>query len=227
MEAEKRRKRAGGEGESGEIMLEAVIILVPVLVLLFAMLSLSFLFYEEAVMNTVANEIASEVARNFKFPNLPMDDHDVAYQKSNLTGTEKYRMSFRKGTIATKQGTRAANYLGDRLKLSSLGLHPQAPDISTEVHFTGIGRAYVKVKVSRKTDFFLSGILDMVGVSEQSPLFSATAYAECTDFTEYASMTNFNLYLSEEVLDPVAGPFGSLYKSVKNLVYAVKDLLDL
>ena len=63
----KRANKAQMKEERGEIMLEASIIFVPILILLFVLLSLCFFYYQTAMMDSVANEVAADVAQNYKF----------------------------------------------------------------------------------------------------------------------------------------------------------------
>lgn len=200
--------------QQGEIMLEAAVIIVPVLLLLFALMSLSFFFYQESLMNTVATEVASDMARNLKYTDLDVGENVIDLE--NIKNTSMFRMSFGKNQVAEAQAKRGEEYAKWRVPLSSLGLNPGELEVDCEVVYTGIGRAYVRATVSQRTDFFLSGVLDLLGVTQERELFSATAYAECMDLMAYTSMVNFTVYAGEVLsnFDSV----GHLYNSVKDLV---------
>jgi hypothetical protein len=208
--------------ERGEIMLESSFILVSVIVLLLALLSISFMFYQQAMMTSVANEIAADIAKNYKYTNL-----DIAknYKYTNLEmdidpltidevkGTGMFRMSFGMNKLEEEHKNRAETYANERIQKTSLGLNPKNIIVDCKITRSGIGRAYVKVTVSQETDFFLSGILDMVGVADKNSTFSATAYAECVDMMGYTSMVNFAEYVSKKL--NVFNSVGNLYESVK------------
>lgn len=199
--------------QQGEIMLEAAVIIVPVLLLLFALMSLSFFFYQESLMNTVATEVASDMARNLKYTDLDVGENVIDLE--NIKNTSMFRMSFGKNQVAEAQAKRGEEYAKWRVPLSSLGLNPGELEVDCEVVYTGIGRAYVRATVSQRTDFFLSGVLDLLGVTEERELFSSTAYAECLDPMAYTSMVNFTEYVGTifRNFDAVGG----LYESVKDL----------
>lgn len=199
--------------QQGEVMLEAAVIIVPVLLLLFALMSLSFFFYQESLMNTVATEVASDMARNLKYTDLDVGENVI--DLDNIKNTSMFRMSFGKNEVAQDQSKRGEEYAKWRVPLSSLGLNPGELEVDCEVVYTGIGRAYVKTTVSQRTDFFLSGVLDMLEVTEERQLFSATAYAECMDPMAYTSMVNFTAYVGTVFNDYDA--IGRLYESVKDL----------
>lgn len=202
--------------QQGEIMLEASIILVSVLLLLLALLSISFFFYQESLMNTVANEIASDVARNLKYTEtLKVGADEIT--PDDVADTHMFRMSFGQSTVAADQAQRGEEYAQWRVPRASLGLNPGELDVDCQVEYTGIGRACVKVTVSQRTDFFLSGVLDLLGVTQERELFSATAYAECMDLMAYTSMVNFTMYAGKVLDESGFGSIGHLYNSVKDL----------
>lgn len=206
--------------ENGEVMLEAAIILVPILILLMALLSLSFFFYQEAMMNSVANEIAAEVAKNYKFTDLKMGTKDI--ELDDITEVKMFRMSFSKNKMEKEHQKRAEEYAKWRVNLATLGLNPGEVEVECKVTSSGIGRAYVKVTVSQKTDFFLSGILELTGITEKDTLFGATAYAECVDFMGYTSMVNFTEYGSRKLGD-AGKSIGNLYNNVKDFIQKLED----
>lgn len=204
--------------QNGEVMLEASIILVSVILLLLGLLSISFMFYQQSLMTTVATEIATDVAKNYKFTSVAMGkNHDL----DNVNEAKMFRMSFGKNGIEEAHEDRADDYVDWRVSLASLGLQPEDVEVDCEIVSSGIGRAYVKVTVSQKTDFFLSGILELMNISDENTMFTATAYAECTDLMAYTSMINFTQYGSEKL--SVFNSVGNFYNSVKNLV---NNLLD-
>lgn len=204
--------------QNGEVMLEASIILVFIIILLLGLLSISFMFYQQSLMNTIATEIASDVAKNYKFTSLKMgDDHTL----DDYNGTKMFRMSFGKNNVENAQEDRAEEYVDWRLPLASLGLDPEEVEVDCEIISSGIGRAYVKVTLSQKTDFFLSGILELMEITDENTMFGSTAYAECNDLMGYTSMVSFTQYGSEKL--SVFKSVGNFYGSVKSLV---ENLLD-
>lgn len=207
------------KSQSGEVMLEASFILVTVLLLLMALLSISFLFYQKSVMNSVAMEIASDVAKNYKYTEMEIGKQEI--ELSDVTSTKMFRMSFAKNSIENAHEDRAENYAEPRVNLTSLGINKENLDVDCEITSSSIGRAYVKVTVSQKTDYFLSGILDMMGIADEEVAFKATAYAECTDFMGYTSMVNFTEYAAEKL--SIFNSVGHLYDSIKNFSEKLVD----
>lgn len=202
------------EEEHGEVMLESSFILVSVIILLLALLSISFMFYQQAMMTSVANEIAADIAKNYKYADLDMGNDSLTL--NDVNGTGMFRMSFGRNSLENAHENRAEEYANWRIPFASLGLNPQNINADCEITRSGIGRAYVKVTVSQRTDFFLSGILDAAGVADKNSLFSATAYAECVDLMGYTSMVNFAEFASNKLSE--FNSIGNFYNSVKDLV---------
>lgn len=206
--------------EHGEIMLEASIIFVPVIILLLVMLSIVFLFYQEAMMTSVANEIAADVAKNYKYTDLDVGSNTL--NENDVNSTKMFRMSFGIGKTERKHQERAENYVDYRIPLTSLGLNPENIDVECKITRSGIGRVYAQVTVSQKTDFFLSGVLDLVGITDEKTLFSSTAYSECNDLLGYTSMVNFTDYASGKLSEFEA--VGNFYMNVKNMINKLMGL---
>lgn len=206
--------------QNGEVMLEASIILVSVIILLMVMLSLSFMFYQEAMMTSVANEIAADIAKNYKLPTLDIGDNEPKI--GDIESVKMYRLSFGVNKLENLHEERAEDYAEWRIKLATLGLNPGDVDVKCEIIRSGIGRAYAKVTVKQTTDFFLSGILDYTGITEKNTAFGATAYAECNDFMGYTSLINFTRYLTG--MPDTAGlqPIAELYQSMKGFIEVLK-----
>ena len=204
--------------ESGEIMLESSIVLVCVLILLLALLSISFMFYQQAMLTTVASEVAADIAKNYKYTNIPMGNDQITLD--SFDGVEMCRMSFGRSDVEHAQIERAESYVADRINLTSLGLNSQNPEVECEIVHSGIGRAYVNVTITQETDFFLSGILKWMGIYDGFA-FSASASAECLDIISYTSMINFANHLGGE-LAPLDA-FGEAYVNIKRFIQVLTD----
>lgn len=217
------RKGRGGiaKNESGEVMLESTIILFSVLILVMAMLSLCFLYYQEAMMESIAEEIAADVARNFKYAGetRPIGSNTVTLD--DLKAEPMYRMTFGFSKIANKHKDRVNAYLPRRLSITSLGFHSKAPEADCVVRLSSIGRAYVTVRVEQKTDFFLSGVLKYLDIWNDGDTFGATATAECVDISGYTSSVNFLEFLCNGPLKDAEG-IARIYDDVVAIIRIIK-----
>ncbi len=208
--------------QCGEIMLESSFILVAVIVLLMVLLSLSFLFYQQTLMTTIATEIAADVAKNYKFSagGLEIGEDDIVLD--DVKSVKMFRSTFGSNKVLEGHTQRAKTYLTDRVGLSSLGLNSDNAELLCTAEKTGLGRVYIKVTVSQKTDFFLSGILEYSGIWDDGKVFAASAYAECLDLTAYTSVVNFNRYCCSAL--KAFSEIGELYNSIRDFISALSGL---
>lgn len=200
--------------ERGEIMLEASIILVAILILLMALLSITFLFYEEAVMTSIATEIASDVAKNVKFTDLDIGTTSIS--PSDYEDTQMFRTNFGQFSLQDDKEALAKTYALERMRLASFGMNAGTLEVECDLKVSGIGRMYAVVTVSRPSEFFLSGVLDLLDITDTKTMFSVTAYAECTDLMGYSATVNFTDYATTKL--EVVDDFADFYKSLKEFV---------
>ena len=57
------RKKAN---DKGELMIEAMIVMIVTLMVLFMIFSLGFWFYQKSMLTTLASEMADDIAHNYK-----------------------------------------------------------------------------------------------------------------------------------------------------------------
>lgn len=216
------------ENQSGEVMLEAAMILLPILLLLLMLLSLSFFFYQQAMMTSVATEIAADAAKNYKFTSLDIGAGTLSLDNFGSADDDRpismFRMTFGKGGLSRAHTARAEEYVDWRIPMATLGLHPGEVEVDCRIDGTGIGRAVVKATVSQRSDFFLSDLMAFLGFTEENTLFSAVSYAECVDPMAYTSSVNFANYLAGKL-----GMFdeaGRLYNSVGDLIDSVESFAE-
>lgn len=193
------RKKKDGflREQSGVIMLEATLIMVSVIMICLAMLALSFYFYQQSMMVSVATEIASDVARNYKYEGMEIGD-DIITEK-NQTDLERYRMSYHSKKMENKAKKRAEKYVKKRFAGTNMGGNREDAEVECEIVKTGTGRVYVKVTLSHETNVFLGEILSIMGITEDETKFQVTAYAECMDLMQYTSLVNFTDYTANEL----------------------------
>lgn len=204
--------------DRGEIMLESSFVMISVFLMLTVMLSLSFMFYQQSMITSVAAEISSSVAKNYKYTDTDLKTSE--FTVSDASSIRKYRLTLSTGKLMREHEEQADTYGAERIKLTTLGINSSDVDVSCQLVHTGIGRAYIKVTVTNKTDFFLSNVLEAFGIYDGEG-FSATSYSECTDMTAYASTVNFSNYMAG-FMEPFSG-VGKTYQSFKNIVETLKN----
>lgn len=205
------------KNESGEIMLESTIILVSVLFLLMALLSLCFMFYQQSVMTTMANELSSAVAKNYKYYLADPDSNEITI--TDVNSVKKYRLTLGTSGMQTALNSNLKDPAQKRFDKTSFGINSSDVKVTCEVYLSGIGRAYVKVTVKNNTEFFLSGLLEAFGFFKAED-FEAVSIAEITDLSAYTSTVNFTNYVCGG-MGAVSG-IARIYDSIKGIMNTLK-----
>lgn len=178
------------KGEDAEIMLESTIIIIIVLFMLIAMISVGFLFYQQCVISSIAMELAEDIGANYKL----VSDGDSL--KINL-----YRTSIALGSAETYHQKKALEKCRERLKISSLGISVNDPEVNVGIVVDNIGRLHAEVTVTLECSILFDGALKYFGIIDSTPEFSATARGECLDVTAYAGQVHFMNYITEKAGD--------------------------
>lgn len=189
--------------ESGEVMIEAVIIFPLVLLILITMLSLGFLFYQRTMLSSVATETASAIGACYKY-DQPLDKREIT--EDIINSLRKYRLSLQLSSMKEQNTKYGDKFLKSKVEISNLGINRSDPKIeSLDIVCDDVGRFHVTVEVSIETDFLFSDILEYLNIIDSSPKFTAKSSAEIIDMTGHSSYTNFVRYLSDDFIpkDPM------------------------
>lgn len=207
--------------ESGEIMLEAAIIFPMVIIIILAMLGLGFLYYQKAMLQTVATEAATEIGESYKYYKQGIEDKTITLDA--VKGVEKYRTSFGIFKMQKKNKKRVENYLPERVKKTNLGVLQEEPAVeNVKVKVDNIGRLHVEVTVRMKSEVLFEGALKTMGIIGETPTFYATARAECMDITAYAGHVRYAKYVSEKIGNiGSVGKIGTVVDNIKNIATTI------
>ncbi len=202
--------------DSGEVMLESTIIFTLTLFLLLALLSIGFIFYQKAMLNSVADEIASSVGATFKFKDSDLMEREIG--SNELSSNQMYRYMFHRDDTLDAKKIKAKEYIGKRVRLTNLGISNKTPKVEDiKLYTDNIGRFHVTVDVSMETEILFMGVLKYFNIIDSTPRFTASSSAECLDITEYNSYLN----MVQGVINGIAGDGTPLA-----LVGKVVDIFD-
>ncbi len=184
--------------ENGEVMLESTLVMMFTMFVLIAMISVGFLFYQQAMVNTVAADIANDIASSYKLTNQDMGSNDVT--ANSLNDVKLYRTSIAMTNMKAMHKDRAEEYLPERTKISSLGIIDKEPVLENfDITVDNVGRMHIDVSISMECDILFSGALKGLGLIDSMPKFSASGRAECLDITAYASHVQFLDYVGNKM----------------------------
>ena len=189
--------------DSGEVMLESVLVVSIVLIMSFVIIGMGVLFYTAANVQTVANEIASEVAAGYKYSgkkdNLkPLNDNDISLV--DVKEIRLYRSILKKVNMKGFR-ERVPAYYKDRVSLISFGKSDIiSADVETKAVTDNVGRIHIVCDVNYSSNFFLEDILQAVGVLEKdNSVLHAVGRAEVLDITGYSGSAHFLNYLEYQL----------------------------
>lgn len=184
--------------ENGEVMLESTLVMMFTLFILIAMISVGFLFYQQAMISTVASDIATDIASSYKLTNQELGSNEVT--SNALNDVKLYRTSVSMFSMKALHKQRAEEYLPERISMSSLGILDKQPVLDDfDITVDNVGRMHIDVSVSMECDILFSGALEALGIIDSTPKFTASGRAECLDITAYASHVQFLDYVSNKI----------------------------
>ena len=214
--------RSSLQDESGEVMIESTIVIVFTIIVLLAMLSVGFLIYQQAMLNTVACELASGIADSFKYDNRETFNM-TSITSDAINGTEKYRNTFSTNSLEKKFDEMAEKYAKERVKATSFGMNGSELNVETKLYFNNVGRMRVEVSVSQECNILFDGALIGLGLMDERLTFSAHAAAECLDITGYAGHVHFFNYVGKKAED--LGVATDLINGIISTVNNIKDTI--
>ena len=205
--------------ESGEIMIESTIIVLMTTFILIFLVSLGFLLYQKSIINTVANETASEIAQTYKYTGIL--DADISTQQAMLSaidGMKKYRYVFAWGSLEADNAEKAEMYSVGRLSKTSFASVQSGPTIQVNTIKSDIGRRYIEVTLEARYSIFWGGALKAFGMDE-AYVVTSTAYGECNDISSYYNTVKFTKYACGKIDDSTSfvGMVNSLMSFVEGI----------
>lgn len=209
--------------DSGEIMVESTIVVVITMIVLLAVLSLGFLYYQQSMLTTAANDIATKIGSGYKYTEQDLNDYTLT--QDALENTKMYRTSFQLMGMRNINRTRTEDYLPDRIALTNFGLNSSVTIDDFDITVDNVGRMHIDVQLSMKCEFLFSNVLEYFGIIDSMPTFTAHGRAECLDITGYAAHVEFLEYVKRKAQED-GGSIISIIDSVVNVVNNARDIAD-
>lgn len=219
---QKRRRAAGTDGQSGEIMIEAMIATVFTVFVLFMILEMSFFLYQQLDMVITANDTAVRMAQTYRFVD---SDYLIGFvTPEDITTVNPYRymvtsVERQYDAVTQEKCTNLARY---RLSKTSLLEMQGAATISTNIVHDATGRRHLEVTVTATYKVPLLSFLKFFHMDNISPdgtyTMTAKAKAECPDIIDYISTVNYaNRVLNMTFKSAVADFINQILKTATSL----------
>ena len=183
-----------GKDERGTIIIEASYCMCVVIICLALLLSLGMYMYQRAMFNTVANQIAEEIAMTYKFGDGV--DNCSNIEKSDVTSVNSFRYWFWfENSLKATRKSKATAIAEQRLTASSFATSNGDINVTVESTSDDLGRAHYAVTLSRPYKFALGGFLSMLGQEDVQTL-KTTVYVSGCDLSGYFSKFNMTKYFT-------------------------------
>lgn len=182
-------KKKKDNGTEGAIMLEALIVYMVTVFLLFFILALFCVFYHIWSMQTVANEAATRVAQVCKFTEADIDTGYVTLEQ--LTSLERYRYLPKKNERMEQIAKeKLEDYVNRRLDRVSF-VHKMAdPEIRMEIKKDGMASRHIEVHISEKFQVPFGAALSYFGYDDTIS-YECVSYAKCLDLIDYINTVDY------------------------------------
>lgn len=208
------------KNEDGVVILEATFCVLLCMIIMVLFLSLAFWLYHVVMVTVVTNEVASEVAQNYKLIEV-QDDGEV--KRGDIISVGKYRYSVFRNKFEEANEETASKYAVKRLGLTSMSPNEGRPEVLIETVVDDIGKRHYEVTVTQEYTFLLGGALELIGL-EETQTISRTAYVQSTDVLSYVNAVKTDVFLADMLTGntKAGGAVDSIISAVNSLVQLVR-----
>ena len=216
----KKLRRNGDAGESGEIMIEGMFIMIVTMFILFWLIGLGFLYYERYIITIINNDAAKKIAATY---NQPSSDMIMGFTSTfNVTHRPVYRHLDpvnELGTYAVAK-LKTENYVKYMLDITNFPGAVDSVDVDIHVKVDSVTRKHVIVTSSCTFWTPMAGVFDFFGMGRTQD-FEVTSYAEVIDYSEYVAAVNFATGLGN-----IFSGSGKLLKGAEKLTNKIIQVLN-
>lgn len=177
--------KKNAEKNSGEIMIESLIVFPIVVLILFLIISLFSIYYQHWNYNIIAEEIAVSVAQTYKYTGADVLTGSV--ELKDISNLSPYRYWFNNGDMKSAAQKKASTIAKGR---SNMLFGGEDITVKTEIVKDTMGRRHVEVEFTAKYSVPFGGIFDILGMKNFTTC-KITTYADCYDATNYLNTVDF------------------------------------
>ena len=205
------------ERESGEVMLEGMIVMVVTVFILVWLLGLAFLYYQRYTTTIVTNDAAVKIASTYN--NLSTDIVMGYTTTENISNRKLYRNFINKNNsdLQAKNQERAASYIRYILNKANFANVVDNVDVNLEFVNDSLARKHVRLTTTCTYNTPFGEIFNSFGMDRKNT-YQVVSCAECVDISDYISTVTFAQYLGEGKYIQKTGFINSVVKLVNSLV---------
>lgn len=174
--------------EKGEIMLEALVVYIVTICLLFLILAFCSVLYQRWNIQTIANEVASKAAQTYRFIDASISSGEVT--EKQISDVRIYRYLWNSNELKDGTENRVIEYASWRLQKTTFAKNVVEPQFDIAIVHDSLARRHIEVCITGAYTVPLGDILYYFGLNSVID-YSVTAYAECVDIIDYVNTVDF------------------------------------
>lgn len=208
-------KKKAHVNESGEVMLEGLIVYTITVFLLFFLLAIFSVLFQAWNVQTIANETAAKAAATYKLADSDLADPYVSVDQ--ITGISRFRYWFGDDSLEREAETKSFEYSQDRLQKTTYTKAVTQPEVAVQVKEDTLARRHIEVTITGEYTVPFGEALSYFGFDSIAH-YETTASAECLDLIDYIDTVDFaGKQCSLDILG--SSLVGAINKMMKATVY--------
>ena len=205
--------------ESGEVMLEGLIVYTITVFLLFFLLAIFSVLFQAWNVQTIANETAAKAAATYKLADSDLADPYVSVDQ--ITGISRFRYWFGDDSLEREAETKSFEYSQDRLQKTTYTKAVTQPEVAVQVKEDTLARRHIEVTITGEYTVPFGEALSYFGFDSIAH-YETTASAECLDLIDYIDTVDFaGKQCSLDILG------SSLVGAINKMMKLIHDITDL
>lgn len=204
--------------ESGEVMLEGLIVYTITVFLLFFLLAIFSVLFQAWNVQTIANETAAKAAATYKLADSDLADPYVNVEQ--ITGISRFRYWFGDDSLEREAETKSFEYSQDRLQKTTYTKAVTQPEVVVQVKEDTLARRHIEVTITGEYTVPFGEALSYFGFDSIAH-YETTASAECLDLIDYIDTVDFaGKQCSLDILG------SSLVGAINKMMKLIHDITD-
>lgn len=211
-------KKKAHVNESGEVMLEGLIVYTITVFLLFFLLAIFSVLFQAWNVQTIANETAAKAAATYKLADSDLADPYVSVDQ--ITGISRFRYWFDDDSLEREAETKSFEYSQDRLQKTTYTKAVTQPEVAVQVKEDTLARRHIEVTITGEYTVPFGEALSYFGFDSIAH-YETTASAECLDLIDYIDTVDFaGKQCSLDILG------SSLVGAINKMMKLIHDITD-
>lgn len=204
-------------GESGEIMLEGMIVIIVTMLMLVWILGVGFLYYQKYTVRIVTNDVAKKLGSTYDSPSS-----DIIMGYESQEDITKKRIELPADSVHVNQ-LRAESYVKYILDKANFYGTVQGVKVTVEPTKDAFSRSHLKIttECTFKTPF--GEALEFMGM-DSTITYSVTAYAESTSIKDHIAAVTMADMLTDGTLLAGTGLVEKTVKMINSFISTYKQL---